>query len=238
MAADPSITLAEMRAHARLLLQDNDPGGAYGLTDSRLNELINEAYIDYMAETDQSVVDVATIDLDGAGDYAPTLTDDARTVRRWLRAKLDDPSYLVSPGVGGVVLERLEPNELRTLRSAGATAVASSGDPRYWSLEQVGGYGPESWTVSVYPDQSPVTVTLYGELHPAKLQLDADVPNLPATEARWVARMAAVRGAVLLNRSPAFVAALAADLPKNIAIATNISDQYMNPRKRVDEEPI
>lgn len=249
------LNTADMLDLARTLAQD-DANTLY-LKDADWLRLINEAYCDYAAEVDNSVVSLGAVSVsrDTPG------TTYRRPLGRYL-VTLTTSSYIGQPrkflrcSSGNDTLERLEVPEILRLREMGAAGVPQTGYPKYWAIEKASTktagtppntneYAPPKYYLYLFPDTTtkpPLTTQqfgLYGEAHPRPLDLsNYTEPNLSEAESRWVARIAAARGAALIGRSPDFIQQILSDIPKNIQLGQRISGQFLKPRIRPGEEPI
>ncbi len=207
-----------MIQHMRVLMKDADPDNQ-SLDPGQALTLLNEAYFDYMAKIDKSVVSLGSVTATPTGvEWKPS----GALPRKILRAE----------DVAGPI-ERMEIHALRELAKWGAPGFSASTGPTVWAIEEKSG-GDPSWTVYAQPA---ATVTLYGTRNPEPLTGLGAKPAVTEPEAYWIAHLAAIRGATLLMKPQEIVDGLLRDLPDSLEAALGISYQYLKPRATPRKEP-
>jgi len=224
------LTLTTMLAHARSLMQDQDSA----IPDASLTVLLNEMgnwyqaqYMDHARELTPTAAGLATLSAGTvAADTTPT------NINRILSATLVDGAGVTSAGSSAThaPLDRLDVNELYMLRRKSS----ANGTIRYWAAYRQDGRqaGLEGkWRVLLHPPPSGTAhVALYVDAEWLDLASGTDVADCTPDDAYIVARLAALQGAHILDRSGAKIQQIADLIPLHIREAMGVHERAMKAR--------
>lgn len=239
---------------ARLLAGDVDAAGdGVGLNGTEWFSLVNEAYQDYSAAYPEAFTVYADetnpADLSsGSGSYDWTpITATTVNVRRVVNVQLSKNGALFR-NLERIDYDRMiykQVNDGSTITSATASdlplqfAARSKnielGTPTTTVAKSQNTYNIRFFKIPSGGNFATCILRVSFEFYPPDLSGTSHPLGLGDQESRWVARLAACRGAVLLGRPPDFVQGLRAELPMGLQGAERAAIGRLVPRIEKDE---
>lgn len=234
------MTLAQMEAHVRYLVEDRDS------VLSQANEvwpLINEAGSFYsslfgitvarLQGTESGGTAVGTAIVDETTINFPFYESNRTDIAKILSISREFPGILdASLYQEGNPMERLTVQELYYLRAIEGT---TSGIPKWWAAwrQAFSGSLGGTWKIVIHPPPSNVGYTLS-----AKVELEwvdglsgTDVPNVSIEDGYAICRLAAIQCAHILGRPRAFIQAMKQLLPAHVKSALGVVERQLAPRE-------
>lgn len=191
-----------MLALMRYEMQDTDSVDG-GLLDAQCYMELNNAYHDFLAAyPDLLVANAGTLNM-AIGNYSYTFT-----------ANGDFRDLTAATKNNGLALERCNIEEALGILNT----MTTSSNIRSWAARR-SNTDHTKWTILVLP--TPVgaagsdILTFYGHLEPVDLAAGV-TPMVGSAESRWIAKIAAARGAAKMGRTQEFIDAIWRDIPQNI----------------------
>ena len=221
-------TLLSARTDARLYAVDTDTTDP-ALTDSEWNRLINGAWLDYARAfperfSTSSSSPLLTVTM-VASQYVYDLTSAGGIMEL-------TGAWVYNSGTKLNSLDRADFDELYRLSQIESNV--SSTTPRSWGIRRITDL---SFQAILYPAPTlTYSVYIFGYKEPPQLSSDSTVfTYVTDAEVKWIARLAAIRGAGIIGREQAFIDRLWSDLPQNMRNALKSIESFKRPFPKAAE---
>jgi hypothetical protein len=219
-------TLLSARTEMRILMVDTDTTDP-ALANSECNTLIGGAYLDYSRQFPEqfsasSTASLATIDL-ANGVFLYDVPVGAGII------EFTNAVGVNSSAAEQNALERADFSEL--YRIAKSEANTTTGYPSRWGVRRITN---TSCQFVVYPAPiAPISgklVYVWGYKEPTPPTSDSgSFTAISDAEVRWIARLAAIRGASVIGRDQGFIDRLWSDLPQKMQSSMRKVDSFKRP---------
>lgn len=225
-------TLLSCRTLARLYAVDTDTTDP-ALSNSEWNSLINTAYLDYARMYPEQFSTSATSPMAAVtltqGEYVYDVTTAAGVIEFTGAVNMSSATDAVGP------LDRSDFTELYWLSFK--EGAASGTYPSRWGVRRI---NDTLHQFVVYPAPgAPATnkqVYVFGYKEPAQLSSDSSTfAGIADSEVKWIARLAAIRGAGVIGRSQEFVDRLWSDLPEKMRLSWRKHESFKRPYSKPSE---